>query len=141
MSLLSVLSSCSAVVEQSKYVHIDTRAISNLLTDNSHLTIPPLTLGPAPYHFFDSTAASAEWLFLLDTVNHCFWPDMGSPRWTVHYNNEALSGYWALLFIMRASSILYPSNDRIPTTKFCPAGRFSNPIESIARVFTIGTCG
>ncbi len=96
MSLLSVLSSCLAVVEQSKYVHIDTKAISNLLADNSHLTISPLTLGPAPYHFFDSTAATAEWLFLLDTVNHCFWPDVGSPRWTVHYNNEALSGYWAL---------------------------------------------
>lgn len=96
MSLLSVLSSCLAVVEQSKYVHIDPEAIANLLADNSHLTIPPLTLGPAPYHFFDSTAASAEWLFLLDTVNHCFWPDRGSPRWTVYYNNEALSGYWAL---------------------------------------------
>ena len=96
MSLLSVLSSCLAVVEQSKYVHIDHEATSNLLADNSHLAIPPLTLGPAPYHFFDSTAATAEWLFLLDTVNHCFWPDLGSLRWTVDYNNEALSGYWAL---------------------------------------------
>jgi hypothetical protein len=96
MSLLSVLPSCSAVVEQSKYVHIDTKAISNLLADHAHLTISPLTPGPAPYHFFDSTSATAEWLFLLDTVNHCFWPDPDSPRWTVHYNNEALSGYWAL---------------------------------------------
>jgi len=96
MGLLSVLSSCLAVVEHSKHVHIDTEAISNLLADCSHLEIAPLTLGPAPYHFFDSTATTAEWLFLLDTVNHCFWPDVDSPRWTVHYNNEALSGYWAL---------------------------------------------
>jgi len=96
MSLLSVLPSCLAVVEQSRYVQINHRAITNLLADNSHLTISPITLGPAPYHFYDSNAATAEWLFLLNTVNHCFWPDVGSPPWTVEYNNEALSGYWAL---------------------------------------------
>lgn len=96
MGLLDVLSSCLAVVEQSKHVHIDTEAITSLLADRPHLEISPLTLGPAPYHFFDSTAATAEWLFLLDTVNHCFWPDAGSPPWTVHYKDEALSGYWAL---------------------------------------------
>jgi hypothetical protein len=96
MSILSVLSSCLAVAEYSKHVHIDAEAISNLLTDSSHLDISPLTLGPAPYHFFDSTGATAEWLFLIDTVNHCFWPDVDSPPWTVHYKDEALSGYWAL---------------------------------------------
>ena len=96
MSLLSVLSSCLTVVEHSKHVQIDTEAISNLVANSSHLEIPPLTLGPAPYHFFDSTATTAEWLFLLDTVNHCFWPDVDSPPWTVHYKDETLSGYWAL---------------------------------------------
>ena len=96
MSLLSVLPSCLAVVKDSKHVHIDTTAISKLLDDNPNLSIPPLTFGPAPYHFYDSTAVSAEWLFLLDTVNHCFWPDVGSTPWTVEYNNQALSGYWAL---------------------------------------------
>jgi hypothetical protein len=96
MSLLSVLSSCLAVVEHSKQVHIDAEAISNLLADSAHLEIPTLSFGPAPYHYFDSSAATAEWIFLLDTVNHCFWPDVDSPTWTVHYNDEALSGYWAL---------------------------------------------
>lgn len=96
MSLLSVLSSCFTVVEHSKDVQIDIEAISHLVAHSSHLEIPPLTLKPAPYHFFDATATTAEWLFLLDTVNHCFWPDVGSPPWTVHYKDEALSGYWAL---------------------------------------------
>lgn len=96
MSLLSVLSSCLAVVEHSKHVHIDTEAISDLLANSSDHQISPLALGPAPYHFFDSTAATAEWIFLADTLNHCFWPDVDSPLWTVHYNDEELSGYWAL---------------------------------------------
>jgi hypothetical protein len=96
MSLLSVLPSCLEVVEQSRYVHIDITAISNLLENNAALTISPLPFGPAPYHFFDATATTAEWLFLLNTINHCFWPDEGSPPWTVDYQNETLSGYWAL---------------------------------------------
>ena len=96
MSLPSVLTSCLAVVEQSRYVHINPKAIANLLSDNLHLAISPISLGPAPHHFYDSTATTAEWLFLLNTVNHCFWPDAGSPPWTIEYNNEMLSGYWAL---------------------------------------------
>lgn len=96
MGLLSVLSSCLAVVEQSQYVHIDTAAISTLLDNGSYLEIPPLTLGPAPYHYFDGTVVTAEWIFVLDTINHCFWPDVDSPLWTIYYGGEELSGYWAL---------------------------------------------
>ena len=96
MSLLSVLSSCLAVVEQSQYVHLDTAAISTLLDNGSPLEIPPLTQGPAPYHYFDSTAVTAEWIFVLDTINHSFWPDVDSPLWTIYYEGETLSGYWAL---------------------------------------------
>jgi hypothetical protein len=111
MGLLSVLSSCLAVVEQSRYVHIDTSAISTLLEKSSPLDIPPLTQGPAPHHFFDGTAVTAEWFFVLDTVNHCFWPDVGSPRWTVYYGDEKLSGYWALAAsLKRAMEEGFPLN-------------------------------
>lgn len=96
MSLLSVLPSCQAVVEQSQFVHIHTAAISKLLDKGSVPEISPIAQGPAQYHFFDGTAATAEWIFVLDTVNYCFWPDVGAPRWTIYYGNESLSGYWAL---------------------------------------------
>ena len=101
MGLLAVLSSCQAVVEQSQYVHIDTAAISTLLDNGFHLEIPPLPLGPAPYHYFDSTAVTAEWIFALDTINHCFWSDVDSPLWTIYYGGEELSGYWALAASMK----------------------------------------
>jgi len=96
MSLLSVLPSCRAVLQQSRFVHIDGSAISKLLSNTSFLDIPPLAQGPAPYHFFDGTAVTAEWVFVLDTINHCFWPEVGDSPWTIFYANEELSGYWAL---------------------------------------------
>jgi hypothetical protein len=96
MSLLAVLPSCHTVVEQSRFVHINGSAISTLLSHAALLEIPPLVPGPAPYHFFDGTAVTAEWIFVLDTINHCFWPEVGDSRWTIFYGNEELSGYWAL---------------------------------------------
>lgn len=96
MALLPVLPSCQAVVEQSQFVHIDFTAISSFLDSNTVLKIPPLPQGPAPYHYFDSTAVTVQWLLVLDTLNHCFWSEVGSPLWEIHYKNEKLSGYWAL---------------------------------------------
>ena len=96
MALLPVLPSCQAVVEQSQFVYIDPTAISYFLDTNAALKIPPLPQGPAPYHYFDSTAVTVQWLLVLDTLNHCFWSEVDSPLWEIHYENEKLSGYWAL---------------------------------------------
>jgi len=49
-----------------------------------------------PCHFFDGTSESARWIFTLDVLNHCFWPDRGEPAWTVIYDGEPYSGYWGL---------------------------------------------
>jgi hypothetical protein len=96
MSVLPVLSSCRSVVETSPSVHVDPLSVSRFLHSRPHLVIPPLHRGPAPYHYFDGTGITAEWLFVVDTINHCFWPDIGAPRWEVSYREEVLSGYWAL---------------------------------------------
>ncbi len=109
MASLPVLSSCLTVVEQSQFVRIDAAAISHLLNSNSPLEIAVPPQGVAPYHYCDGTGVTAEWIFVLDTVNHCFWPEAGSPLWTVHYGNEALSGYWAL-----AASLKRAMEEKIP---------------------------
>jgi len=96
MSVLPVLSSCRSVVERSRFVHVDPLSVSRFLDRRPQLLIPPLHHGPPPYHYFDGTGITAEWLFVVDTINHCFWPDIDAPRWEVTYREEPLSGYWAL---------------------------------------------
>jgi hypothetical protein len=96
MASLSVLSTCHQVLEQSRFVRVDQEAIARLVHHSDSLQIPPLRVGPAPYHYFDNTATTAEWFFVLDTLNHCFWPETGSPLWEVQYGSKKLSGYWAL---------------------------------------------
>ena len=109
MGLISVLPSCLTVVEQSQFVRINAAAISHLLDSDSPLEIAIPAQGPEPYHYCDGTGVTAEWIFVLDTVNHCFWPEVGAPLWTVHYGNQALSGYWAL-----AASLKRAMEDKIP---------------------------
>ena len=49
-----------------------------------------------PCHYFDGTEETLRWIFVLDVLNHCFWPDKGKPVWTVSYKGRDYSGYWGL---------------------------------------------
>lgn len=49
-----------------------------------------------PCHFFDGTEETIRWIFVLDVLNHCFWPDTGQATWTVSYEGGSYSGYWGL---------------------------------------------
>ena len=117
MGLLSVLSSCLTVVEQSQFVRIDAAAISHLLKSNSSIEIAVTPQGPAPYHYCNGSEVTAEWIFVVDTINYCFWPEAGSPLWTIHYGDEALSGYWAL-----AASLKRAMEEKIPIHQFYSIG-------------------
>ena len=62
-----------------------------------------------PCHYFDGTTETLRWIFVLDLLNYCFWPDANEPTWTVSYGGENYSGYWGLkvksLFSKSASRI------------------------------------
>jgi hypothetical protein len=49
-----------------------------------------------PCHYFDGAKETLRWIFVLDILNHCFWPDEGEPTWTVRYDGQDYSGYWGL---------------------------------------------
>jgi hypothetical protein len=101
MVSLPVLSSCGRVVESSRFVRVNRHDVCLFLQENPRLKIPPIPIGPASYHFFDGTGITAQWIFVLDILNHCFWPDEGCPRWEIEYGEETLSGYWALAESLR----------------------------------------
>jgi hypothetical protein len=89
---LDVLKSTSYVVEHARRVQIVLDAIkraADTLTDRG--VEPPAW--DYEHHYFDGTPRSVNYLFLLDTLNFCFW---GKPRWRVAYKNQQLDGYWAL---------------------------------------------
>jgi hypothetical protein len=65
-----------------------------------------------PCHYYDGSEETIRWIFVLDTLNHCFWPDRGEPVWTVMYDNVRYSGYWALAAsLKRAVARGFPITD------------------------------
>lgn len=86
-----VLESAQWVTAQSRAVSLDRRALregarilaqmeSKLSWDRQH-------------HFFDGTDRTVQYLFVLDSLNFCFWPE---PRWRYRQQRELLNGYLAL---------------------------------------------
>jgi hypothetical protein len=63
-------------------------------------------------HYFDGTEEAVRWIFVLDLLNHCFWPDHGDPAWTVVYRGKPYSGYWGLAAsLKRAKENGFPLTD------------------------------
>lgn len=48
------------------------------------------------YHFCGKKEETIAYLLVLDSINFCFWPALGTPKWEVEYQSEKLSGYFAL---------------------------------------------
>lgn len=65
-----------------------------------------------PCHFRDHSAETVRWIFVLDILNHCFWPDPGEPTWTVQYDGRPWSGYWGL-----AASLKRAVEESVPITR------------------------
>jgi putative queuosine salvage protein len=89
---LGVLETTAPVLQHARYVKIDADAIEHAADALAQRRVEP----PAwnyDHHFFDGTARTVSYIFLLDTLNFCFW---GKPKWTIEYRGKTLDGYWAL---------------------------------------------
>ncbi len=89
---LEVLASTARVVQNARHVKINPSAIERAADALAQRRVEPPEWN-YEYHFFDGTARSVSYIFLLDTLNFCFW---GKPRWTIEYQGKTLDGYWAL---------------------------------------------
>jgi hypothetical protein len=95
MTMQEVLNAARFVVERSKQVHIHEPAVSQFSETllKGDLSVPPWD---REIHFFDGTEATVNYLFVLDTLNFCFWPPPGRSKWQIDHGDETLSGYAAL---------------------------------------------
>lgn len=92
---MDVLISCRKVISQSRSVFFHPERICRAISEWGE----PSASSPAwdhPCHFFDGGEGTVRWIFTLDVLNHCFWPDPGEPVWTVDYDGSPRSGYWGL---------------------------------------------
>ncbi len=111
LSDFQVLASVEQVVAQGRSAKFHPDRVDPAILKWGH-TLDPSSSWRHPCHFFDGTAETVRWIFVLDVLNHCFWPDPGEPVWTVVYNGEPYSGYWGLAAsLKRAQEQGFPITD------------------------------
>jgi hypothetical protein len=97
---LGVLQTTAYVVEHARAVRIEPKAIARAADALAEQRIEP----PAwnyDLHFHDGTPRTVNYLFLLDTLNFCFW---GKPKWGIVYRRKQLDGYWALAAALKRAA-------------------------------------
>lgn len=80
------------VIERARHVALDERAINRCA---SELLEYPRAWDRRD-HFYDGTARTVQYLFVLDCLNFCFWPE---PRW----RRDGLDGYTALAAALKCA--------------------------------------
>ena len=108
---LPVLASVEPVVARGSRVFLHHSLVDPAI--NQWGNLPTLQSGwQHPCHYFDGTEETVRWIFVLDLLNHCFWPDKDEPVWTVSYRGAPYSGYWGL-----AAALKRAHEEGIPLTR------------------------
>jgi hypothetical protein len=94
-----VLATTWPVVRQAAWVEIDRERVEAVAEELAGRQAAPEPWA-SPFHFTDPADPdrTAMWVFVLDTLNFCFWSERPNPedRWRVAYRGEHVDGYWAL---------------------------------------------
>ena len=110
-SQFPVLSSVQHVVDHTRRVFLHQEPLLAAVRQWGHM-LGTSSAWQHPCHYFDDTAQTVRWIFVLDVLNHCFWPDPGAPTWSVRYREHTYSGYWGL-----AASLKRATENGVPITR------------------------
>jgi len=124
---LPVLASIEKIVRESRWVSFHPERIEPAVLQWGDLP-EAQSSWHHPCHYFNGEAETVRWIFVLDILNHCFWPDVGERTWTVQYRGNPYSGYWGL-----AASLKRAVEDGIPITD--AAFLADIPSEDLKRIF------
>lgn len=108
---LPVLPSVAPIVSKSRWVFFHPERIAAAVSEWGR-SLQRTSSWEHTCHYFDGGEETVRWIFVLDVLNHCFWPDVGEPTWTVRYRNIPHSGYWGL-----AASLKRAVESGVPITR------------------------
>ncbi len=99
--MFRVLKSANYIIKNNSFVKINREKIRALAEKLSkeEIKIPGWDCN---YHFFDNSWRTCEYLFVLDSLNFCFWAKNAKEKWQIQYEkNKNLNGYFALAFSLK----------------------------------------
>ncbi len=119
-----MLSACRWVAGRAEHVAIDEERIKQLAPRWLGAGFTPPLWDPR-FHYRGSPILTAQYMFVVDTLNFCFW---GDPKWRISYRGNLLDGYWAL-----AASITRAVEEGMPVLDAWYLAEISD--QSVAAIF------
>ncbi len=95
-----VLETAQKVSQKSRLVHIDLIALNRIVSVLLDRNIPIPTWDTS-CHYNGGEENMVAYILVLDTINFCFWPVAGTPRWEIGHGPQKLSGYYGLAAALR----------------------------------------
>jgi len=96
--MIDILESTKYITDNSRFVKINRDKIRQLAKILKRRKIKP-TRWNYEYHFFDNTKKTCEYLFILDSLNFCFWNKNWAEKWKTEKGK--LSGYFSLAYALK----------------------------------------
>ena len=93
---VGVLTSALPVVLESSLVRLVPERLDAVV--DTLLTPTDLPTWDVTYHYVGDPESTAQYVFVLDTLNYCFW---GEPRWQVECAGAWINGYYALALALK----------------------------------------
>uniref|UniRef100_A0A2S2NHL9 Queuosine 5'-phosphate N-glycosylase/hydrolase n=1 Tax=Schizaphis graminum TaxID=13262 RepID=A0A2S2NHL9_SCHGA len=98
--VLQILSTCQKVVSQAKDVQIISSNIPELalkihtLIEEDKLTLDEFK--KCPLHPKNEDEEAINWIFIVDSLNYCFFDPDNKSHWSITWKNEKHTGYFGL---------------------------------------------
>jgi len=105
MILEKILETTQYVVKNSKDVKINEKNIEKLACDLKQEKVP---LWNNYYHFKGNPKETIQYLFILDSLNFCFFAKNQNEKWRIKDRGKSISGYFALALGLKKAIKKYP---------------------------------
>lgn len=101
MVLEKVLKTTKYIADKSRDVKINEEGLEKITKEIPKQSLPDWS---NKYYFFGPPAEIAQYFFILDCLNFCFFAEKGRHRWGVELNNEKVTGFFAMALALKKSA-------------------------------------
>jgi len=108
MLLEKILTTTEYVTRNSRKVKINETAIAKVAQKIKDHRVPKWDNF---VHFRGTTEQTIQYLFILDSINFCFWAEKGHKRWAIKQGQKTINGYFALALALKRTARKYPLLD------------------------------
>uniref|UniRef100_A0A8D8WVM3 Queuosine 5'-phosphate N-glycosylase/hydrolase n=1 Tax=Cacopsylla melanoneura TaxID=428564 RepID=A0A8D8WVM3_9HEMI len=120
-----IRTSANFISQNSEHVRINDTKVKDFCQNMiSNSNLPKVDFNHSLHPNCTTDTDFIDWIFIIDSLNFCFWKSPDQPQWTVTYEGITYSGYFALCAALKKAKTVsadFPS-PVFPSSACSPGG-------------------